>query len=430
MFRRLRRVGARVQEADVLTGMDSPGRIKRILQAVVWLAVSMSACGSAHAAPDEIAQGKELGYPTRRANWDRAPYRVGNYSRLATLFPHNTVAPPERGRPLTQDSGALSHNLQARIATHLEQFPVTGFLVLHDGRILAEHYQYERNAADTFHGWSMSKSVLNLLVGAAVEDGLIASADDAAAKYLPELAGTLHGETKIKHLLQMSTGAAVLHKPGAEGGDLGEIYGELLSPRSDSLALVKRWNRRMEEAGTRFNYNELAPITLMHLVRKVSGRSLAAYLEQKIWKPMGAESGATWITDSTGAEFGCVGFSATLRDWGRLGMLLAEDGRYAGKQIVARNWLLRSTTVAPEDPHLLPKAATPSSGYGYLTWIDGYRQRRVFSFRGHHNQFVIVAPDLKLVLVQTAVSEDLDRFPKSLYGIYTALMSELEQKSR
>lgn len=387
----------------------------------------------AGAAPDEVRQGRDMGYASNRAYWESLPYRVGNYSNLAALFPHNTIRASAQPRQLREastvpDEEKLSDALKARFTEHAEKFPVTGMLVLHGDNILLESYQYDRTPAHRFHGWSMSKSVLSLLVGSAVRDGLIASVDDPAEKYLPALEGALHGQTRIRHLLQMSTGAAVLHKPGWQGGDLGTIYTELLSYQSDSLSLVKSWNRRAEPAGTRFNYNELAPLTLMHVVRKVTGKTLAAYLEEKIWRPMGAESSATWITDTKGAEFGCVGFSASLRDWGRLGLLLANDGNHAGAQLVDRSWLLKATTVAPDEPHLLPGNATPHSGYGYLTWIEAYRNRRVFSMRGHHNQFVIVAPDLKLVLVQTAVSENQDAFPKSLYALFTALMHEVETK--
>ena len=397
-------------------------------------AVLLFVCaGNVFAAPDESIQGKDQGYPTTLKRWDRPPNRVGNYSNLAAILPVNAIAASTKPRPLVEPGDVaqkdrLSPALQERLAAHLDKFQVTGMLVIQDGRILYERYQYDRKPTHLFHGWSMSKTVLGMLVGTAVQDGLIRSVDDTAATYLPSLAGTLHGNTKIKDLLQMSTGAAVVHKPTAEGGDLGRIYDNLLSSRADSFAVVKPWNERAEPAGTRFNYNELGPITLTHVLRKVTGKSLAGYAQERLWQPLGAAGAANWATDSTGVELGCIGFGATLRDWGRLGMLLADDGLYDKRQIISKDWLLKATTVAPEDKHLQVGVATSHSGYGYLTWIDAYRQRRVFSLRGYHNQFVVVAPDLKLVMVQTAVGDDWVEFPKAMYGIYSAMMAELEKR--
>ena len=227
----------------------------------------------------------------------------------------------------------------------------------------------------------------------------------------------------------MSTGARVLHKLRQEGGDLGQIYGgNLLTSQSDTLDLVKSWDARAEPSGQRFNYNELAPITMTHVLRRATGMTLSRFAEERLWKAMGAESAASWMVDSKGAEIGCVGFSATLRDWARLGLLLADDGNYGGAQVVPGDWLMKMTTISDADQHLRTMIATSHSGYGYLTWVEAYRQRRVFSMRGHHHQFLIVAPQLRLVLVQTAVDNAPPAFAQSLYTIYTALMAELEKR--
>ncbi len=305
---------------------------------------------------------------------------------------------------------------------------MTGLLALQGDRLLYEGYGYDRQPAMQFHGWSMTKTVLGTLTGIAVDSGPINSVDDLASRYAPELAGTLHGDTKLKDLLQMSTGARVVHKTGPLG-DLDQIYGRnLLTRTSDTLELVRGWNAREEGAGARFNYNEFAPLTISHVLRRVTAMPLTEFAQERLWKPMGAESDATWMIDSKNMEIGCVGFSATLRDWARFGLLLADDGSYDGKQIVSRDWLQKMTTVSVADGHLQPKVATSHSGYGYLTWVEAYRQRRVFSMRGHHNQYVIIAPQLRLVLAQTAVDDEPAEFTQSLYGIYTALMSELARK--
>ena len=227
----------------------------------------------------------------------------------------------------------------------------------------------------------------------------------------------------------MSTGADVTHMPTAEGGHFGRIYGDNLhTPYSNSMLLVKGWNQRREPAGTRFNYNELAPLTITHVLcdvaRRDGGKSLSEYASSRLWSRIGAQADASWMKDSKGVEVGCIGFSAALRDWARLGLLTADDGAWNGTQVVPRGWLQQMTTVTQNDAHLRPGVVQAGAGYGFFTWVEGYRQRRVFSFRGHHNQFVIVAPELRLVLAQTAVDTDS---AVNLYANFTALMAELER---
>jgi CubicO group peptidase (beta-lactamase class C family) len=379
-----------------------------MIPAKTALAITLLAGATAFAAPDEDLHGKSRGYPAEKAGWDRIPYRVGNNSRFDTLFAANRIAAPSVASKLIEAPDELPAKVRARFQDYFDKYPNTGLLVLKDGKVLFERYQYDRKPSDRMHGWSMSKSVLALLVGAAVADGSIRSVRDTAETYVPELKGTLHGETSIKDLLQMSTGSGFVHRTREEGGQLGQVYDDnLLQPKSDSLLLIKEKGPRPIPAGTKMNYNELAPITLTHVVVRATGKSLSAYAEEKLWKPMGAEAGASWAADSKGVEWGCVGFSATVRDWGRLGLIMANDGSYNGRQILPRDWLIKTTTLDPADKHLLPDGpAYPARGYGYLTWIYPYSKGRLFAMLGHHGQNVIVNPEQKVVVVRTGVDSD------------------------
>jgi CubicO group peptidase (beta-lactamase class C family) len=99
-----------------------------------------------------------------------------------------------------------------------------------------------------------------------------------------------------------------------------------------------------------------------------------------------------------------------LRDYARLGRLLAHDGAWEGHQLIPRQWVLDATTVRPTDAYLAPGVATPYFGYGYLVWILPGKQRR-FALIGIQGQMILVDPASKLVMVQTAVDKkpnDLD----------------------
>jgi len=121
---------------------------------------------------------------------------------------------------------------------------------------------------------------------------------------------------------------------------------------------------------------------------------------------MGAESDASWIIDKSGQEIACFCFGATLHDFGRLGMLLANNGVANGKQVVPEEWVREATQPTPGYLHLKPGVATPYWGYGYQFWVFPGSKRR-FALRGTRGQAIFVDPELKLVMVQTAVWKSL-----------------------
>jgi CubicO group peptidase (beta-lactamase class C family) len=129
---------------------------------------------------------------------------------------------------------------------------------------------------------------------------------------------------------------------------------------------------------------------------------VAGYLEERIWQPIGAEADATWLVDAAGQEATYCCLNAVLRDWARVGLLLAHDGNWRGRQIIPAAWLREATTVRPDQPHLSPGVATPFFGYGYQTWIFP-GERRTFALLGVRGQALYVDPQRRLVMVHTAV---------------------------
>jgi CubicO group peptidase (beta-lactamase class C family) len=165
---------------------------------------------------------------------------------------------------------------------------------------------------------------------------------------------------------------------------------------------VTGFNDRVAPPGTRFSYASSETQVLGLVLRAATGRPVADYLSEKIWQPMGAEADATWIIDAAGQEatFCCV--NAVLRDYARLGLLLAHDGRAGDRQIIPRAWVLAATTVPADAQYRAPRTATPFFGYGYQTWIAP-GDARVFALLGVRGQAIYVDPATKTVLVHTAV---------------------------
>ena len=121
--------------------------------------------------------------------------------------------------------------------------------------------------------------------------------------------------------------------------------------------------------GTKWHYASVETEILGLVLRSATGEPVADYLHDRIWDAIGAEADATWAIDGTGQEIAFCCFNATLRDYARLGRLLAHDGAWEGRQLIPRQWVLDATTVKPADGYLAPGTANPYFGYGYQVWL-------------------------------------------------------------
>ncbi|HMJ43484.1 MAG TPA: serine hydrolase, partial [Pseudolabrys sp.] len=279
---------------------------------------------------------------------------------------------------------------------------ITGLLVIKDGEVLLERYQYHRTASHRFVSHSMAKSIVSLAVGMALAEGKIASLDDAVAKYVPKLAGIPYGETSIRNVLRMSSG--VPFSEVYDGND--DLTRFTLVRNAHGSIEALRWFRAREaEQGTRFHYASSETVILAVLLRAVTGTTLSEYLTGRLWQPMGAEADATWIRTTDGTETGSGSFNATLRDYGRLGVLLANDGAVGARQVVPKEYLLEATDWHRHPDAFAPRRATPYFGYGYQFWIFPGEKRR-FALLGVYGQSIFVDPELKLVMVITAAAKN------------------------
>jgi hypothetical protein len=234
---------------------------RQVLRAVASMPVVLTSTN----ALSEDKWGKGRGYPVGLYGGlsGDSVYRVGNYSGgFEKLLPCRTIkADYQTTYPFHENPSSLKYRsgfFQSTPDDYLKKWPVMGLLVVRGDNILYERYQYERTASMRMTSWSMAKSVTSLLLGICLDRKLIDSYDDLAEKYLPSLKGTLHGSVSLRNLSNMSSGADVLHNR-----DNNSIYSyAFLSATANIAATVAEWNRKREEAGTLYNYNELCPLTL------------------------------------------------------------------------------------------------------------------------------------------------------------------------
>jgi CubicO group peptidase (beta-lactamase class C family) len=357
--------------------------------------------------PDAAAHGAVAGFPVgTRATASALGNLVGTYSHFDELFSSRLV-----GRASTPwlfkrvPEPTIFYNFRSdrlSIENYLSRNPTTGLLIARDDTILYEHYQYARTDHDRFLSQSMAKTITAMLIGIAISENKIRSIDDLVSAYVPSLANTEYGKTSIRELLHMSSGVAFTEN--YDGSDdvakLGrDLFGE---PGKDPIASVAQFNTRIAPPGTEWHYASVETEILGLVLRAAIGEPVADYLHDRIWQAIGTEADASWAIDGTGQEVTFCCFNAVLRDYARIGRLLAHDGAWEGRQLIPRQWLLDATTVQPSNAYLAPGAATPYFGYGYQVWLLPGEQRR-FALLGIRGQMILVDPASKLVMVHTAV---------------------------
>ena len=366
---------------------------------MTFLGALLFVSGVAFAAPDENILVQDH---CRREQVGEPKCIVDFYSRMDEIYAARGVRKADKPRELKRPTAEPADlGVDAFLANHRN----TGLLVLKDDVILAERYQYGRTDKHRFASQSMAKTVLAMLVGIAVHEKRISSIDDRVEKYLPQLKGHPYGDTSIRHLLTMSSGVA-WNQPftsvrGAQ--DQALIDNTLLQRSEGGVDAIVPFDKRDAPAGTRWLYSNGDSEVLGLVLRAAVKMPLATYLSEKIWQPMGAEANATWIIDKGGYETGYCCLNATLRDYARFGMLLANYGVRDGKEIIPTEWVKAATR--PEQAYLRVGAATTFNGYGYQTWLTSRDHARFAAF-GIAGQSIYVDPQLKLVVVHTAVWAD------------------------
>jgi CubicO group peptidase (beta-lactamase class C family) len=379
----------------------------------------------AQGGPDAEDYGARKGYPVGdRATFNRIPFLIGSHSHFDQIFEGRLVRRATTPSPLARGASepAIRYEFQGQTLTlddYLARNPATGLLVARGDTILVERYQYARHDRHRFTSWSMAKTVTAMLIGIAIGEGRIRSVDDPAAAYVPALGDIEYGRTSLQHLLQMASGVRFVEEYTGKD-DVSRLAADTFRQvGSGGVEAVTPFNVRIAPSGTRFYYASVETQVLGLVLRNAVGRPVADYLQEKIWEPMGAEADATWLIDRAGQEAAYCCINAVLRDYGRLGLLLAHDGHWRGRQIIPAVWIKEATIVRPDQPQ-------PSTGsYGYQVWILA-GERRMFALRGVRGQAIYVDPASRLVMVHTAVRKQArDPGVREANALWRSLVQQL-----
>lgn len=330
--------------------------------------------------------------------------KLEGFGNIKEILPTRQVSKSQNFYPFRYDLLDLS-NLKYKfkgeefsLEDFIQTFKIAGLIVIRNGVILYESYDFGNDETTKWVSFSVTKSVTSMLLGAAIKDGHIKSVEDKVTIYLPQLLNSNYQDVSIKQVLQMSSGI-----------DWNEDYEDPLSDVNiagalNSLNLYEYLNNlnKKSSAGNKFNYNTGETNLIGGIVRAAIGDNLSNYLEKKIWKPFGMEFNAYWVIDTDyEQELGGCCLNATLRDYARLGMFAMNNGKLNnGVEILPKNWMKDSTTPSRNNSY-----------YGYQWWLDGPAYQSFYA-DGIFGQFIWIDPVSKTVVAMHAARDraDVDSF--------------------
>ena len=270
---------------------------------------------------------------------------VNTFRNIDRLFPSRTIRHgrnvlvlPPAARPLTGLHFA-SNGRSWDLVDFLAVNRVAGLLILKNGRVALELYQYGNTERTRWMSMSVAKSITSTLIGAALQQGCIGSLEDAVTKYVPQLAGSAYGEVTIREVLMMASGVRWNETYTDPASDRRRLLEAQIAQRPGAALELMAALPRVAPPGTVNNYStgetQVAGEVLYGAIRQ----PLADYLSERIWQRVGMEADATWWLDSPdGVEIAGSGIAATLRDYGRFGLFFLNDGVAGGERILPAGW--------------------------------------------------------------------------------------------
>lgn len=270
------------------------------------------------------------------------------------------------------------------------------FLIIRNDSLLYENYYKGYEAQSTVASFSMAKSYTSALIGAAIADGFIKSVDDPITHYITELKGKKgFEEITIKHLLLMTSGVKANESYYNPLGQAAKLY------YGRSLRRYLKHIKTAYEPGTKFAYRSVNTQLLGFVVERATGKSITEYMNERIWKYLGAEYEASWSIDkkNKGMEktFCCI--NAKARDFAKFGRLYLNRGNWNGKQLLPAQWIEESTTYIETDGAVF--------FYKYQWWLAKYG----YFASGLHGQFIYVNPSRNVILVRLGEKEGNINWP-------------------
>jgi CubicO group peptidase (beta-lactamase class C family) len=356
------------------------------------LAVVVLGIGAGFASLDKETRGVLAALPTNKdvLFWS-VPQRDAAFralDRLSFLAKARTMAKSDKPYELPAGAPINIPGLDA----YMEGQRSSAIVIIQDGKVRLEKYGLGFDRDGRWTSFSVAKSFTSTLVGAAIKDGYIKSLEDKVSAYIPDLKGSAYDDVTVRQLLTMTSGVRWNEDYEDPNADVAKFNNATPDEGVDATVSYMRKLPRAHPPGTRWAYNTGETNLIGVLVTSATKKTLAGYLEEKIWKPLGMAHDGTWLLNSTGSEIGGCCIQAATNDYARFGQFVLNGGKIGDVQVVPEDWFSMATVKQVD-------IGEPGHGYGFQWWTndDG-----TVAAQGIFGQGIFIDPARKLVIASNA----------------------------
>lgn len=290
-----------------------------------------------------------------------------------------------------------------------------GILILHRGEVVYERYAGCLSEDGKHAAMSMTKSLTGLLAEILISEGRL---DETALvrDLVPAIGDSAFASATVRQVMDMTTGVLYSEDYSDPAADVW-TYAAAASPwpkpagytGPDGYLEYLQQVRPEGEHGARFQYKTINSDMLGWIIGSVTGKSVTDLLSGRIWRAMGAEQDAYMTVDAKGTPFAGGGLSAGLRDLGRIGLLMLNEGRINGRQVFPPDVVARIRAGGDRD-RFSGYPTLPGASYRSQWWVL-HDEHQAYAARGVHGQTIYVDPVADMVLVRFA------SFPQAQNGL-------------
>lgn len=289
-----------------------------------------------------------------------------------------------------------------------------GILIVHKGRVVYERYFGCLDEDGKHAAMSMTKSLTGLLAEILVAEGTL---DDTALvrDIIPEAGDSAFATATVREVMDMTTGVRYSEDYSDPNADIWR-YSAAASPlpKPEDYAGPNGYWEYLQQVqpegdhGDLFHYKTINSDMLGWIISRVSGKSVTELASERIWRRMGAEQDAYQTVDGKGVPFAGGGLTAGLRDLGRVGLLMMNEGVINGERLFPAE-VVRNIRAGGDPEKFTGFPTIPNGSYTSQWWVF-HNKHGAFAARGVHGQTIYVDPTSGMVLVRFA------SFPRAQNG--------------
>jgi len=298
-----------------------------------------------------------------------------------------------------------------KLDSFLKDHKTLSFLIIRNDSLLYQYYDESKADSSIVTSFSVAKAFISGLIGIAIADGKIPGTSTSIVSYFPELTNQGFEPVTIDHLLDHTSGIHYKEIQNHVGGNLEFYWGKDLS--KDILNI-----HPVLTPGQHFEYSNINTQLLAMILERATGMNVSAYLQEKIWKPIGMEYPASWSLSKEGPEgvekaFCCL--NARTVDFAKFGRLYLNHGNWNGKQIIPESWINQSLHSSKENGQRLT--------YHY-NWGIGPKKYGSFYAIGLYGQLIYMYPEKNVIIVRFGKA-DLGYNPPFLFHTFLQICDQL-----